>query len=268
MKYKNLEEDIIFKYWETLILKNISNIQTNKFIKKPYLENYIIDLSVNLNDEVLKKYIIKNIEKNIISKEDIISFINNNFEFNNEDKKNIQLSILKNLLNKNDYQKILINVIIYIVKYFRFYQIVTELLFDFNNDENLCYNDSQKISHKQAFQISSENELYNFIYVYIKNNKNYNRKYIKKNLKYKIFYFYIDELFILYNDIFDIFKKLNIINDKYDKSEIRNLFLKNLFINWYNIYKKDILENKVNDKIKDYEIPSSFFSKILCLQSL
>jgi hypothetical protein len=247
MKYKNLEEDIIFKYWETLILKNISNIQTNKFIKKPYLESYIIDLSVNLNDEVLKKYIIKNIEKNIISKEDIILFINNNFEFNNEDKKNIQLSILKNLLNKNDYQKILINVIIYSIKYFRFYQTITELLFDF---------------------VSSENELYNFIYVYIKNNKNYNTKYIKKNLKFKIFYFYIDELFILYNDVFDIFKKLNMINDKYDKSEIRNLFLKNLFINWYNIYKKDILENKVNDKIKDYEIPSSFFSKILCLPSL
>ena len=67
----------------------------------------------------------------IISKEDIISFINNNFEFNNEDKKNIQLSILKNLLNKNDYQKILINVIIYAIKYFRFYQTITELLFDF-----------------------------------------------------------------------------------------------------------------------------------------
>ena len=247
MNYKNLEEDIIFKYWETLILKNISTILSNKFIKKPYLENYIINLSIYSKDEMLKKNIIQYIEKDKINKEDIILFINNNFEFEHECKKNIELVILKDSLSKNDYHKVILNIIIYVVKYFRFYQTITELLFDF---------------------ISNENELYNFIFIYIKNNKNYITKYIKKNVKFKIFNFYIDELFILYNDIFDIFIKLNMVKNKYEKSEIRNLFLKNLFINWYNIYKKDILENKVNYKIKDYQIPSSILSKILCLPGL
>ena len=50
-----------------------------------------------------------------------------------------------------------------------------------------------------------------------------------------------------------------------DKKEILNLFLKNIFISWYNIYKKDILENKVNDKIKSYSINNNILSRILCL---
>ena len=37
-------EDVISKYLQTLIRKNIVNIDNNKFLKKPYLENYMIKL--------------------------------------------------------------------------------------------------------------------------------------------------------------------------------------------------------------------------------
>jgi len=58
MNFDYIEENIIFKYWKTLKRKNISSIPSNKFIKKPYLENYIIDLSTIINNNMLLKKII------------------------------------------------------------------------------------------------------------------------------------------------------------------------------------------------------------------
>jgi hypothetical protein len=57
-------------------------------------------------------------------------------------------------------------------------------------------------------------------------------------------------------------------NDDNDQLSIQNLFLKNIFTNWYNIYKKDILENNVNEKIKEHTIRRSILSRILCLPNL
>ena len=48
---------------------------------------------------------------------------------------------------------------------------------------------------------------------------------------------------------------------------IKNLFIKNIFLNWYNIYRKDIINNSVDNKIKDYIISKSFLSKILCFSN-
>jgi hypothetical protein len=140
---------------------------------------------------------------------------------------------------------LLINIISYQVRYFRFYQLIHELLFDKNSDEN---------------------ELYNFILVYIKNNKKELTLYSKKNIKFKIFFTYLNELFIKYDDIYNYFIENEYINES--KSNILNMFLKNIFTNWYNIYKQDILENNVNEKIKDHIIKGGILSRLICFSNV
>ena len=53
MDFDEFEKNIIFEYWKTLKRKNISNISYNNFIKKPYLENYIINLSIIIDNTCL-----------------------------------------------------------------------------------------------------------------------------------------------------------------------------------------------------------------------
>ena len=129
------------------------------------------------------------------------------------------------------------------VKYFRFYNTIIELLFD-NKEE--------------------DNELYNFILIFIKNKNIEIRTFLKKNIKFKIFHYYLNDLFLSFDKIIKLLIEYKLFS-KMDKKEILNIFLKNIFINWYNIYKKDILENRVSDKIKNYSINNNILSRILCL---
>ena len=137
-------------------------------------------------------------------------------------------------------------VILYAVKYFRFYLTISELLFDSNNEDN---------------------ELYNFILIFIKNKNNEIKKYIKKNFKFLIFHYYINDLYSIFEKLYNLLLELELV-ENIEKKEILNLFLKNLFSNWYIIYKKDIIDNNVNDIIKDYIIPKTILSRILCLPNL
>ena len=62
---------------------------------------------------------------------------------------------------------------------------------------------------------------------------------------------------------------IDLLSLNISKKDILNLFLKNLFNNWYNIYKEDMLENKVNNIIRKYEIKNNtIISKILCYKHL
>lgn len=244
MDFDNINKNIIFKFWETLGRKDITNIPINKFLKKPYLESYIINLSSTLNNNTLISKIIELLDSNKITNEDLFLFINNSIELNNILKKNIELFFLDNNENINNFA---VEIIIYEIKYFRFYQLISELLFDSTTDEN---------------------ELYNFILIYIKNNKNDIKNYSKKNIKFNIFNYYLNDLFNYYKAIFICLKKNNLLEKEYINNEILNFFLKNLFTNWYNIYKNDILENTVNEKIKNYIIPKTILSRILCLPNL
>lgn len=244
MDINYIEENIMSKYWKTLIRKNVTNIVNNKLIKKPYLENYIIELSILDNSSLIDK-ILKLFELNKITNEEIFLFINNNIDLSIDQKKNIEKFILGNI--SENFNKIAIEIIIYQIKYFKFYQMITELLF--NSDvEN--------------------NELYNFILIYIKNNKNEIKNYIKNNTNFNIFYVYINGLLLMFEDIFNLLINLELIENVYEKKDILNIFLKNLFNNWYVIYKKDILEDKVNEKIKDYVIKRNIISRILCLPNI
>ena len=226
-------EYTITEYWKTLIQKDISKITINKFMKKPYLEKYIIKLSEILDNDLLSNKISKMLKSNIISNEDILLFINKNIDLNKENEYFI-------LNNDADDTKIFIDIIIHEIKYFRFYYTITELLFD---------------------SISQDNELYNFILIYIKNDANDIRIYAKKNIKFNIFNYYL-------NDLFDSFEPIAIFFMNTDNRKIiKNLFIKNIFLNWYNIYRKDIINNSVDNKIKDYIISKSFLSKILCFSN-
>ena len=242
----NLEEEMVIKYWKTLIRKNISNIPINKFIKKPYLENYIIKLSVIDNDQQLVTKILSLINNDKVSNEELFLFMNNNFEFDNQ-KKEIEKFFSDNNTQNEEFNKLSIEILIYQTKYFRFYQTVTELLFD---------------------SASEDNELYNFILIYIKNKSSEIKNYEKKNVKFAIFYHYIKELENHYDNIFKLLIYYKLLTIEYNKKDILNFFLKNLFINWYSIYKTDISEDRVNEKIKDYVVSKGIISRLLCLPNI
>lgn len=245
MDFDYIEETIIFKYWKTLKRKNISNIPINKFIKKPYLEKYIINLSINLKNDILINKILVLIENNEITNEEIILFLKSNIEFNENEKKNIEIFFLKSDIDTHeDFNKITVEIIIFQIKYFQFYITITELLFNYE-DEN--------------------HELYNFILVLVKNDNKEFKNYKKNNIYFNIISTYFNNLHKLFENIIKILIEMKLIETNYDKNYILNMLLKNLFTNWYNIYKNDILENKVNDKIKKYSKKRSIISKLLCL---
>lgn len=258
MNFDYIEEDIIFKYWKTLKRKNISNIPINKFIKKPYLEKYIIDLSINLKDNILINKILELLENNEITSEELILFLKNNIELNDNEKKKIEMYFLKSDYTEVGeeadadayFNKISIEIIIFQIKYFQFYITITELLFN-SDDEN-----------------NENNELYNFILILVKNDNKELKKYKKNNVFFNIIHTYFNHLYELFENIIKMLIEMKLIETNYDKNDILNILLKNLFTNWYNIYKNDILENKVNDKIKKYSKKRSIIAKLLCLPNI
>lgn len=248
MNYEDFEKNTIFEYWKTLIRKNILSIPNNKFLKKPYSENYIINMSDVTDDSILLNKIFKLINNNDINNEDIILFLNSNFEWSNSDeKKYMEQYFLEGEFEEEIYSKITVQTLLYQVKYFRLYFLISELLFDLDEENN---------------------ELYYFIFLFIRNNKNDIRIYLKKNFKFKLFHYYINQLFDCYLNLFNLLYEHDFIETKYKEREIYNLFLKNIFLNWYNIYKNDIMENKLTEKIKEYQFKKSFLSKILCLPNV
>jgi len=253
---KELNDDvkkIINTYWNTLLSKNISNIPMNKFIKKPYIENYIIKLSIEIKNDILVNNILELFKKNIIKRDHLTLFITNNFDLDINQKKkinkffnnlNIQDTEQKNLNDK--YEKFIVEIILFQIYFFRFYLTIIELLYD-NETEN--------------------NELYKFILIFIKN-KNSEINSYSNDINFCIFYNLLQELLILYKVIIHKLIEFKIFNNDVDDNIMINLFIKNLFSNWYIIYKKDLIENKLDSKIGKDNKKKSILSKILCLPNL
>jgi len=245
MNFEEVEQNIIFKYWRTLPRKSLSNILTSRFMKKPYIEKYIIEMTPFLDDDKLKKKIEEYIDSNKITTEEIMMFINNIMDLESDEKKKLNKIFLNNPFYDNDINKVSINIILYQIKYFRIYQMIHELIFDNKEDSN---------------------EHYYFILLFIKNKSSELKKNIRRNINFHIFYYYLQDLYKTFNLIVKFLTENNIFNNiPTTENDFFNLYLKNLFSNWYNIYKNDILEKHVNDKIGKYTKRSGFLSKLLCL---
>jgi hypothetical protein len=244
MDIKTLEKKVIENYLKTLNRHNITNIPTNTYIRKPYIEDYIIDISENFKEININK----NIELIIddIDSNDYYMYIYDNIDnLSSNEKKKIQKFLLskENNNNKTEFIKTLLT---FIVNYFQYYMIFTELLYD---DKNALYID---------------------IYNYVKNNSNQMNSKIKNSFNFQIFYYYSNKLYEKYNSLIKLFIKNNLLEeDEYNELKIKNIFLKNLFSNWYTIYKKNVdngvnIINEENSGKKEKKI----LSKLLCINNI
>jgi len=243
---KDIEQSVLFNYWETLCIKTILNIPASNYLKKPYLEEYIIDLSQYIKKEELYENIGDYIHNNNVAKDDIIIFISNMIDFDMTEKKIFQKFVYqkKSSKEKNNF---IVNVIYFIITYYRFYMTITEFLFDSRKEDN---------------------ELYQFIFLLIKNNKEDIQQKRCGDLNFNIFFYCFKQLLNEYLKIMDYL----ISNDLYravDKVEIFNNFFQKVFCNWYEQYKKDIVDNNIINKIGENVVikpprKSRFFSKLLC----
>ncbi len=245
MDIKTLEKKVIENYLKTLNRHNITNIPTNTYIRKPYIEDYIIDISENFKEIDINK----NIESIIddIDSNDYYMYIYDNIDnLSSNEKKKIQKFLLSNENDKSNKNEFIKTLLAFIVNYFHYYMIFTELLYD---DKNALYTD---------------------IYNYVKNNSNQMNSKIKNSFNFQIFYYYSNKLYEKYNSLIKLFIKNNLLEeDEYNELKIKNIFLKNLFSNWYAIYKKNV-DNGVN--IITEEEPSKkekrFLSRLLCINNI
>lgn len=242
MNFENIENEIILNYCSTLKRINLKKLPKNNYLKNPYLDQFILNLS-NLKDKELETKIDDDLKENEILNDDMLNLTLNIVEFNEVEKK----KILKFFMNENyfneNYLDLSKKIILFQVYYFQFFNISSELLFN-NEIEN--------------------DELYHIILLYVKNVKKEISQYKKNNINLLIFNYFYNKLLKIYEEIYILLKNNYILEKTYDKSEIYNFLLKNLFSNWYKIYKKDLENDDVNEKIKKFK-KINFISKILCL---
>jgi hypothetical protein len=243
MDIKSLEKKVVNNYLKTLNRYNISNIPVNTYIRKPYIEQYIIDISEeNKESEINKKIesLIDDIDSN-----DYYMYIYDNIDnISSDEKKKIQKIFLskENNNNKTEFSKA---ILLFITNYFQYYMIFTELLYD---DKNILYID---------------------IYNYVKNNSKQINSKIKNSFNFQIFYYYTNKLYEKYNNLIKLFLINNLLEEhEYNELKIKNIFLKNLFSNWYAIYKKNI-DNGVNI-ITEEEVKKEkkILSRLLCINNI
>ena len=243
MDIKTLEKKVVHNYLKTLNRYNVSNIPVNTYIKKPYIEQYIIDIAEeNKESEINKKIesLIDDIDSN-----DYYMYIYDNIDnLTSNEKKKIQKFFLskENDSNKIEFSKA---ILLFITNYFQYYMTFTELLYD------------------------NKNTLYIDIYNYVKNNSTQINSKIKNSFNFQIFYYYSNKLYEKYNNLIKLFLINNLLEeDEYNELKIKNIFLKNLFSNWYVIYKKNV-DNGIN--IIDDESAKKekrFLSKLLCINNI
>ena len=247
MDLNNQEKQLINEYIPTLKRFDKEKI-SYKYFKIPFKEFYILKLVILNDDSKLIGKIINKINDNIISDEDIYFSLNYYYNFNSQNKFNIQKFIYKNDENDMVLLKFKTNLILFTIKYYQYYFIINELLFD-NNNEN------------------DNNELFFSIYLFLKdhhNNKDNILKYTKKYFNMKLFFYIIDDLYKIYKKNLDILYK----NELIDKNDSIIYFINNIFINWNLIYKKTINDNTFINIQKKYEIKDSVITKFMCTNNL
>jgi len=203
------EIELINNYIPTL-QRYFKDNNNYKYFKSPFVEKFILKfVLLNSDDQIISK-IIDKINDNIISNEDIF------FSFKT-------------------------NIILFLIKYYQYFYIINELLYDDN-----------------------EEELFYCIYIYSKNDENIILNYSKKYFKMKIFFYLIDDLFKIFKKNIDILIKNEILSDE----NIFKLFIKNIFFNWHIFYKKTLEDESFVNIEKKYEIKKNLLYKMVCSHNL
>ena len=245
MEIKKNEKKLIDDYILTLYRFNISNIPKNNYLKFPYIDNNLLKISYLENDYELIEKITNYILKKKISNEDFLFILQQFFPIVKEQKKELQK--LLNLTYDHELLRNEIEIILFNIKYIRFYLIIIEFLFD-----NHCEN----------------NELYFYFYLLIQNNEKEIELYCNKYFKFRIIYYYFQELFSFYKKINNFLNIHKIIEENSEKKIFHSL-LKICLLNWYKIYIKDVENKCVDTKIEQFIIKKkSIFKNFLCNNNL
>ena len=249
MELNELEKELLINYIPTLKRYFKKNINFH-FFKNPFIEKFILKLSIIDCDNKLISNIVDKINNNIISNEDIYFCINYYYQFGKENKKKIQHFLFNNddVINL----KLKINIVLFTVKFYQYCFFINELLY--NNINNI------------------NNELFYSIYLYLKSNdfnenstENINiNKYSKKYFNMKLFFYLIDDLFKIYKKNLEILIKNEII----DTLNIHLLFTNNIFGKWYVIYKKYIEENNFEEIEQNYKLKHKSLKNFICNRNI
>ena len=240
MNLSNNEKELINNYIPTLkrYFKNNNNF---KYFKNPFIENFIFKFVLINNDEALIEKIIDKINDNIISTEDVSFSLNYYYNFSKNEKMKIQTFLYNNDENEMILFKLKTNILLFLIKYFQYYYIINELLFE-----------------------DDEQELFYAIYIFSKNNENDIKNYSKKYFKMKIFFSLIDDLSKIYKKNLDILAKNDIISN----SDSFKFFVKNIFFDWHIFYKEALENDSFIDIDKKYEIKPNLFYKFVCSHNI
>jgi hypothetical protein len=240
MNLSNNEKELINNYIPTLkrYFKKKNNF---KYFKNPFIENFIFKFVLINNDEALIEKIIDKINDNIISTEDVSFSLNYYYNFSKNEKMKIQTFLYNNDENEMILFKLKTNIILFLIKYFQYYYIINELLFE-----------------------DDEQELFYAIYIFSKNNENDIKNYSKKYFKMKIFFSLIDDLSKIYKKNLDILAK----NDIVSNSGSFKFFVKNIFFDWHIFYKEALENDNFIHIDKKYEIKPNLFYKFVCSHNI
>lgn len=240
MNLSNNEKELINNYIPTLkrYFKKNNNF---KYFKNPFIENFIFKFVLINNDEALIEKIIDKINDNIISTEDVSFSLNYYYNFSKNEKMKIQTFLYNNDENEMILFKLKTNIILFLIKYFQYYYIINELLFE-----------------------DDEQELFYAIYIFSKNNENDIKNYSKKYFKMKIFFSLIDDLSKIYKKNLDILAK----NDIVSNSDSFKFFVKNIFFDWHIFYKEALENDNFIHIDKKYEIKPNLFYKFVCSHNI
>jgi hypothetical protein len=235
---------LIEDYLYTLERYKIHNIPENLYIKKPYIEEYIMAFSKFYRVEILKIKIMEKMEDEEISKEDIQTILSFLYPFTKEDKTLIQKYVYEEIsFDKLKESSFIYSLFILQIKYFQFYMLMIDLFYN-----------------RQHHQQLSED-----IYLWIENNDSKMKRYFrncqreKKTYQissYVVFYNLLNELFVFYEKTLELLQNELKVIFQFSKKN-RFLFIQLIFSPWYeNVYKKE----KMNEK-NEFKEKKSIFSR-------
>jgi hypothetical protein len=211
---------LIEDYLYTLERYKIYNIPENLYIKKPYIEEYIMTLSKFYRIEILKIKILEKIEDEEISKEDIQTILFFLYPFTKEDKSFIQKYVYEEFsIQKIEESSFIYSLFILQIKYFQFYMLMVDLFYN-----------------RQHHQKLEED-----IYLWIENNDSKMKKYFRSCQREKktyeissfvVFYNLLNELLIYYEKTLELLQNELKVIFQFSKKN-RFLFIQLIFSPWY-----------------------------------